>query len=120
MTRRPNSSRKPADFRTMVIPVGVKAITVPEGMDVQGEIKLKAVETASDKKHRHRMEVREFWVKEAPVHLAAIGIVVGTSALSLFIAARPGYSIDDKKWAVSVLSYLLIAVAGFAFGKAAK
>ena len=97
-----------------------RSLIFPTGMNLEGEIKLKATETAADKKHRHRMEVREFWVKEAPLHLAAIGIVIFTTALSLVMAFRPGYSIEEKKWAISVLSYLLIAVAGFAFGKAAK
>ncbi len=32
----------------------------------------------------------------------------------------PGSSMEDKKWAFGVLTHLLIAVAGFAFGKAAK
>ena len=120
MTRPSNKPGKPADLRTMTIPVGFKAITIPEGMDVEGEIKLKAIESPADRKHRHRMEVRDFWVKEAPVHLAAIGIVVSTTVLRIVIAFRPGYPVEDKKWAVSVLGYLWVAVAGFAFGKAAK
>lgn len=107
-TSRPGSQK---DFRSLIF---------PSGMDVEGEIKLKAVETPADRKHRHQMEVREFWVKEAPVHLTAIGIVVSGTILSLILFFRPGYSIEEKKWAVSVLTYLLIAVAGFAFGKAAK
>ena len=48
----------------------------PEGMNVEGDIKLKAIETPAERKHRHQMEVREFWVEEAPIHLTAIGIVV--------------------------------------------
>jgi hypothetical protein len=111
MARPSHSSRKPGDLKT---------IAIPDGVEVEGEIKLRAIETVANRKHRHRMEVREFWVKEAPVHLTAIAIVVGSMALSLVVVFRPGSSVDDKKWAVSVLSYLLMAVAGFAFGKAAK
>jgi hypothetical protein len=111
MARPSHSSRKPGDLKT---------IDIPDGVEVEGEIKLRAIETAANRKHRHRMEVREFWVKEAPVHLTAIAIVVGSMVLSLVVVFRPGSSVDDKKWAVSVLSYLLMAVAGFAFGKAAK
>jgi hypothetical protein len=33
---------------------------------------------------------------------------------------RSGFSVEDKKWAFGVPSHLLIAIAGFAFGKAAK
>jgi hypothetical protein len=89
-------------------------------MEVEGEIKLKAVETPVDRKHRHQMEVPEFWVKEAPVHLTAIGIAVLGTVLAVVRTFRPGSSLEEKKWAFSVLSHLLIAVAGFAFGKAAK
>ncbi len=70
--------------------------------------------------HRHRMEVRRFWVERAPIHLIAIFIVVGSTCLALVWAFRPRSAPEDKKWAVSVLSYLLVATAGFAFGKAAK
>jgi hypothetical protein len=92
----------------------------PSGMEVEGEVKLKATETPTERTHRHKMEVREFWVKEAPVHLTAIGIVVCGTGLSLYLTFRPGSSLEEKQWSFSVLSHLLIAVAGFAFGKAAK
>ena len=104
-------SRQEVDYRSLVF---------PEGMNVEGELKLRPLESNSDRLHRHRMEVRAFWVKEAPIHLVAILILVGSTLLSLVWAFRPGSAPEDKKWAVSVLSYLLIATAGFAFGKAAN
>ncbi len=66
------------------------------------------------------MEVRKFWVKEAPVHLAAIVIAISVMGAALIIAFRRGSSVEDLKWAYSILSYLLIGVVGFAFGKAAN
>ena len=120
MTRPSNKPGTSGDLKSISIPQGMKAITLPEDMKVQGEMRLRAFENAADKKHRHRMEVREFWVKQAPVHITAIGIVVCTGAVALHLVVRPGSSTDDKKWAVSVLSYLLVAEGGFAFGKFAK
>ncbi len=111
MARPTSRSKAQAEFRSLIF---------PQGMDVAGELTVKPAESTSERKHRHRMEVREFWVKEAPVHLTAILIVVPTTGVSLVIAFRPGHPIEDKKWAVSIPSYLPIAVAGFAFGKAAK
>ncbi len=99
--------------------VEYRSLIFPKGMDVEGELQIKPTESNSDRLHRHRMEVREFWIKEAPIHLVAILILVGSTLLSLVWAFRPGSAPEDKKWAVSVLSYLLIATAGFAFGKAA-
>ena len=87
--------------------------------NVEGDLKIKPLESNADRHHRHRMEVREFWIKQAPIHLVAILILVGSTLLSLVWAFRPGSAPDVKKWAVPVLSYLLIATAGFAFGKAA-
>ena len=99
--------------------VEYRSLIFPEGMDVEGELQIKSVETSAERQHRHRMEVRKFWVEEAPVHLVAILVLVGSTILALVWAFRPGSAAEDKKWAVSVLSYLLVATAGFAFGKAA-
>ena len=66
------------------------------------------------------MEVRKLWVEDAPIHLVAILVLVGSTVLALVWAFRPGSAPEDKKWAVSVLSYLLVDTAGFAFGKAAS
>jgi hypothetical protein len=84
-----------------------RSLIFPSGMTIESEIKIRESETPAQRTHRHRMEVRRFWIEEAPIHLLAVG-------------TRPGSMVDDKKWAFGVLSHLLIAVAGFAFGKAAK
>jgi len=110
MARPSCRSQAQADFRSF---------SFPKGMDVKGELTIQPTETNAEREHRHRMEVRRFWVEDAPVHVAAIGIVIFTTALALFMASRPGNSIDEKKWAVSILTYLPTAVAGFAFGKKA-
>jgi hypothetical protein len=107
-TSRPGTKK---EFRSLIF---------PSGKNVAGEIKPKENETPSERSHRHRMEVRQFWLKEAPVHLTAIGIAISGAVAALFLTFRPGSSVEDKKWAYSVLSYLLIGVVGFAFGKAAK
>ena len=107
-TPRPGSEKK------------IRSLIFPSGMSLEGEIKLKDVETSTERKHRHQMEVRRFWVEEAPIHLTAIGIAVSGTVLALVLTFRPGSSFQEKQWAFSVLSHLLIAVAGFAFGKAAK
>jgi hypothetical protein len=120
MTRPANPSKKQADLRTATIPEGMKAIMLPEGMEIETEITLRPLETPAQRAHRHRMEVRQFWVKEAPVHLTAIGIAISGAVAALVLTFRPGSSVEDKKWAYSVLSYLLIGVVGFAFGKVAK
>lgn len=118
MTQPAPKQRKQADLRPPS-PATSKAITFPEGVTVEGDLKIKPIESNADRLHRHRMEVRDFWVKEAPIHLVAILILVGSTLLAMIWAFRPGSAPEDKKWAVSVLSYLLIATAGFAFGKAA-
>jgi hypothetical protein len=49
-----------------------------------------------------------------------MGIEVSGTVLALFLAVRPSSTLEDRKWAWSILNSLLIAVAGFAFGKVAK
>jgi hypothetical protein len=120
MTRPANLSKKQPDLRTATIPEGMKALMLPEDMEIEGEIKMKAVETPAERSHRLRMEVREFWIKKAPVHITAMGIEVSGTVLALFLAVRPSSTLEDRKWAWSILNSLLIAVAGFAFGKVAK
>jgi hypothetical protein len=107
-TPRPGSEKK---IRTLIL---------PSGMSLEGEIKLKDLETPSERTHRHKMEVRRFWVEEAPIHLTAIGIAVLGTLAALIMMFRPGSSVEEIKWAFGILSHLLIAVAGFAFGNAAK
>ena len=97
-----------------------QSISFPRGMDIEGKLKVRPTETSAERTHRHRMEVRKFWVEEAPVHLTAIAIVVSCFCVSLWIWFRPPYSMEDKKTAISILTHLLTSVAGFAFGKAAK
>ncbi len=118
MTQPTPKRSKKADLRP-ASPSRSTAITIPEGVNVEGDLKIKPIESNSDRLHRHRMEVRDFWVKQAPIHLVAILILVGSTLLAMIWAFRPGSAAEDKKWAVSVLSSLLIATAGFAFGKAA-
>lgn len=109
MTRSPKS-KPPADLRSLNFPAGV---------DVEGDFRIKPTETTAERQHRHRMEVRAYWIERAPVNLLAIFVIAGSTILSFFWAFRPNSEPEDKKWAVSVLSYLLVATAGFAFGKAA-
>jgi hypothetical protein len=120
MTRSKDDPKKAGDVRANAAPDGAKSITFPDGMEVEGDIKLRAIETPAQWKHRHKMEVRRFWVEEAPIHLLAIGIGVSGTVAAMVLMFRPGSSVEDKKWAFGVLSHLLIAIAGFAFGKAAK
>ena len=120
MTRSTNDPKKRGDVRKNSVLPKSKVIELPEGMDLEGEIKLRAIESPAQRKHRHQMEVRRFWVEEAPIHLTAIGIAVSGTVPASVLTFRPGSTFQEKQWAFSVLSHLLIAVAGFAFGKAAK
>jgi hypothetical protein len=119
MTRSTNDPKK-GNFRANSVPETSRVITLPEGMELEGDLKVRAIETPAQRSHRLKMEVRRFWVEEAPIHITAIGIAVSGTIAAMVLMFRPGSSVEDKKWAFSVLSHLLIAIAGFAFGKAAK
>ena len=120
MTPPPNDPKKRGDVRKKSAPTKSKVIELPEGMELEGDLKLRAIETSAQRKHRHKMEVRRFWVEEAPIHVTAIGIAVVGTLAAVVMMFRPGSTVEEMKWAFGVLSHLLIAVAGFAFGKAAK
>ena len=107
-TSRPGSKK---EFRSLIF---------PSGMGIEGEVKVKELDTPADRKHRHKMEVRRFWVSEAPVNLTAIGITVSGTCLAVVLIFRHNSTFQEKQWAFGVRSHLLIAVAGFAFGKAAN
>ena len=98
----------------------IRSISFPERINVEGDLKIKTPESNSDRLHRHRMEVRRYWTQEVPANLTAIGIIISSALVAIVWAFRPNSAPDDKKGAVSVLSYLLVATAGFAFSETAK
>ena len=120
MTRPTNESKKGGDFRGRIPSEKSRSIVLPEGMEFEGDIRIRAVETPAERKHRLRMEVSRFWTQEAPIHVAAVGIAISGTIAALVLMFRPNSTFEEQKWAFSILSHVLIAVAGFAFGKAAK
>jgi hypothetical protein len=117
MARPSARSRTQTNLSSLTVPQG---IVITQGMTVEGDLRIKSVEDDREKEHRLRMEVRAFWVKEAPVHVTAIAVVVVGTTYAIWALFQPGLPREERDFAVSILSHLLVAVAGFAFGKAAK
>ena len=99
--------------------VDYRSLIFPAGLEVEAEVAIRARESKADRDHRHRLEVREFYLKQA-LHIIVILFIVAVAIVALIIAFQEGHSVETQKWAVSMLTSLMIAMTGYAFGKAAK
>lgn len=83
-------------------------------------VELKSHELPQELESRLRKEEADAALerrKNLLLFLTAIAGVVAVAALCAFVAARPGSSADDKKWATAVLTSVVSAAVGFLAGK---
>jgi hypothetical protein len=66
------------------------------------------------------MDARSFWIKEASVYIVALAILVVTTAYCFWVLWHPGLAKEDRQWAMSTLTALLVGIVGYVFGKATK
>jgi hypothetical protein len=59
-------------------------------------------------------------VKDLLTYLVALFLILGVSASCFWTLFQRDLPREDRQWAMSVLASLMTALAGFAFGKAAK
>jgi hypothetical protein len=119
MTRPSNKANKARDLRVSTPLEEAQFFSIPDGARFDAKFEVRSPETPAERASRHKKEAREFWVKDAPIYLLAGIIGIAGLVASLVMTFRVGSSIEEKRWAMSILSHLLIAVASFAFGKAA-
>jgi hypothetical protein len=111
MARPSRAAKKQTDFNSIV---------VPQGVTIEGELKFKPHEDDQEKIHRIRTDARSFWIKEAPVYIVALMILITTATYCFWVLWHPGFAKDDRQWAMSTLTSLLVGIVGYVFGKATK
>ena len=109
---RPSSSRAKNRFEP-------DSLTIPDGTELV-EYRLKRAESLVERRARLRQEFLAFLVKDLLAYLVAFGLI-GIAALYCFsVLLKHGETLEDRRWAMSIVGSLLTALVGFAFGKATK
>lgn len=96
-----------------------QSLSLPKGSVIE-ELRVRSPQKKEDREHRLRMESRSFWIKEAPVYLIAILLLLGTALYCFWTLFHPSLPSEDRQWAKSILGSLMGGVVGYLFGKATK
>ena len=109
MARPKPEPQRPTDFASVVY---------PGNMEV--EATLKSPEDKVERAHRLRKDIWSFWIKEALTYVVALIILLTTAVYCFWVLWHSGSGIEEKKWAMSIVTSLLVGIVGFVFGKVAK
>ncbi len=96
----------------------VTQILAPSDMEV--EAKFKSREDKVERAHRLRKDIWSFWIKEALTYVVALVVLLTAAVYCFRVSWHPGSGFEEKKWAMSIVTSLLVGIVGFVFGKVAK
>jgi hypothetical protein len=111
---RPSSDPKPKQVKLR------DEFIVPAGFDIEGKLEFKPPEDPDAKRHRLRKEVWSFWVKEALTYIVALIILLMTAVYCFWVLLKPGTTLEERKWVMSVVTSLIVGIVGYVFGKSTK
>lgn len=97
----------------------ISSFSIPEGTELV-DYRLKKVEDDLEKRHRLRLEFLSFVFKELLPYLLSIGLILVTSVYCFWVLWQSSRPSEERKWAMSIITALLTAIVGFAFGKSTK
>lgn len=109
----PSSSRK----------FDIADLFIRDNVSLSGGLEFKDVEAADERRSRLRREEAEasHRRRREMIILVAVVVVVGVAvALCLWVILGPGYSVENMKWATTMLTSIVSAAVGYATGKAGK
>jgi hypothetical protein len=84
------------------------------------KLEMAAPEIPEERKHRLRKDFLGFVCKDLAAYVLAyliLAVVVTFAGWTLSRAAAPK---EDRQWAMSILTTLLVGIVGMAFGRASK
>ncbi|CAN5901557.1 hypothetical protein BH23PLA1_BH23PLA1_21230 [soil metagenome] len=95
------------------------SLTIPRGTELV-EHRIRRSEKEIERRYRLSQGYWSFLVKDLLAYLIAFAIVIATAFYCFWVLMRSGPSAEERRWAISILTSVLTAVVGFAFGKATK
>jgi hypothetical protein len=84
------------------------------------KLEIKTVENPTEMNYRLRTEFLSFLVKDLCTYGVAILIVLVVLLYCFIVLVILSSTLEEKKWAMSILTSILTGAIGFAFGKTAK
>lgn len=93
---------------------------IPEGFVKEGKIEFRPPESPDERRHRLRKDFWSFAVKDLLSYAVALSVLTAASAYSLVVLWRSGSRPEERSWAMSTLTSLLVGIVGYVFGKATK
>jgi hypothetical protein len=97
-----------------------QSLTVPAGTQIEGQWTFKPAEAPADRQHRLRKEAWSFWVKEASTYIVALLILLVTAVYCFSVLLKPGATLEERRWVMSVVTSLIVGIVGYVFGKSTK
>jgi hypothetical protein len=110
MARSSGRARKVQPTGSVIIPLGMEPV----------EFRLQRIEDEAEKRQRLRKDFLSFLVKDPLTYAIAILLIIVAAAYCVWALWQPGLPREDRQWAMSVLTSILTAVVGFAFGKVSR
>jgi hypothetical protein len=106
------SSRSPRakDANALVIPDGMKA----------DEITIRPIEEETERTQRLKKDFLSFIVKDLLATCLAMVIIVSSAVIALILLARSSSTLEERRFAITILTSTLTALVGFVYGKAVK
>ncbi|MFO0950805.1 MAG: hypothetical protein U0835_06550 [Isosphaeraceae bacterium] len=92
---------------------------VPQGMTVE-PVTFKPLEDQKERDQRLRKDFLSFVVKDLLATTVAIAILLAAAVVAFALLLRSSSTVEEKRFAITILSSILSALVGFVFGKAVK
>ena len=83
-------------------------------------ITIRPIEDEAERAQRLRKDFLSFIVKDLLATIIAMAIIVASAVLALVLLARPAASLEERRFAITIVTSTLTALVGFVYGKAAK
>jgi hypothetical protein len=95
------------------------ALVIPDGMKAD-EITIRPIEDETERAQRLRKDYLSFIVKDLLATCVAMVVIVSSAAIALVMLARSSSSLEERRFAITIVSSTLTALVGFVYGKAVK
>jgi hypothetical protein len=98
---------------------GPEDLILPQGLQAT-EFRAQRPEDETERAFRLKKEYWSFLVKDLLAYCLALVLILAAALYAFSILLSSQTAAEDRQFAMSILTSLLTAVAGFAFGKASR
>jgi hypothetical protein len=85
-----------------------------------GNVKIRPTQDKAERSQRLRKDFLSFIVKDLLATCVAMVILVASAVIALVLLVRPSSTLEERRFAITILSSTLTALVGFVYGKAVK